>query len=137
MLIRNCAGGVVFFGDRVFLLQNDKGEWVFPKGVIRPGEKTYEVALKRVKVETGLTADIFTTAGQTYYEFFSNTRRMPVSNRITWYVMTTQSEQYEIDKSQGFLGGEWFSIKDASETITYSQDRSLLHIAYDKLLNTK
>ena len=32
--IRNCAGGVVFAGDDVFLLKNDKSEWIMPKGVI-------------------------------------------------------------------------------------------------------
>ena len=37
MLRRNCAGGVVFFDDKVFILKNDKGEWVLPKGVIRKG----------------------------------------------------------------------------------------------------
>ena len=35
---RNCAGGVVFFDNKVYLLKNDKGEWVLPKGVIKTGE---------------------------------------------------------------------------------------------------
>ncbi|HHT62421.1 MAG TPA: NUDIX hydrolase, partial [Clostridia bacterium] len=37
MLFRQCAGGIVFFNDKVLLLQNEKNEWVFPKGVIRNG----------------------------------------------------------------------------------------------------
>ena len=39
MIIRNCAGGIVFCGDKVLLLRNDKHEWVFPKGVVRAGQK--------------------------------------------------------------------------------------------------
>lgn len=70
MLIRNCAGGVVFSGDKVFLLQNEKGEWVFPKGVIRNGELQSEVALRRVKEEGGINATIISSAGRTNYEFF-------------------------------------------------------------------
>jgi len=35
MLTRVCAGGVVFQEDRVFILKNDKGEWILPKGVVR------------------------------------------------------------------------------------------------------
>ena len=42
--IRNCAGGVVFAGDDVFLLKNDKGEWIMPKGVI---PRTKVMATKR------------------------------------------------------------------------------------------
>ena len=33
MIVRNCAGGVVFRGDKVLLVCNDKQEWGFPKGV--------------------------------------------------------------------------------------------------------
>ena len=51
MIVRNCAGGVVFWGDQVFLLKNDKGEWVLPKGVIRDKRMPAEVALERVKTE--------------------------------------------------------------------------------------
>ncbi|MCX8042451.1 MAG: NUDIX domain-containing protein, partial [Thermodesulfobacteriaceae bacterium] len=49
--VRNCAGGVVFCGEKVFLLKNEKGEWVLPKGVIRNGDYSNEVALRRVKEE--------------------------------------------------------------------------------------
>jgi len=69
--MRNCAGGVVFNGDQVFILKNDKGEWVLPKGVIRNGNLATEVALRRVKEEAGIDAEIISTAGETCYEFFS------------------------------------------------------------------
>ena len=48
MIVRNCAGGVVFCGGKVFLLKNDKDEWVLPKGVIRDRRSPREVALERV-----------------------------------------------------------------------------------------
>ena len=35
MLFRNCAGGIVFSGEKVLLIKNDKDEWVMPKGVVR------------------------------------------------------------------------------------------------------
>ena len=31
MIFRNCAGGVVFYANQVFLLKNEKNEWVLPK----------------------------------------------------------------------------------------------------------
>ena len=48
MIVRNCSGGVVFCGSKVFLLKNDKEEWVLPKGVIRDRRPPREVALERV-----------------------------------------------------------------------------------------
>ena len=133
MLVRNCAGGVVFCGDKVLLLQNDKSEWVLPKGVIRPGAVAQETALYRVHYEAGVEAEIIETAGQTSYEFFSVSRQRPVCNRITWYLMKAQSDVSSINEEEGFTGGGFFPYDDALEMITYSQDKSLVALAYRKL----
>lgn len=133
MLVRNCAGGVVFSGDKVFLLKNEKGEWVLPKGVIRSGDLSNEVAVKRVKEEAGIAAEIVSAAGRTNYEFFSVTRKRPVCNKITWYIMKSHNESYEINKEENFTGGGFFKIEEAIGLITYSQDKSLLNLSFQKL----
>jgi len=130
MIKRSCSGGVVFHGDSVFLLRNDKGEWVLPKGVIRERRKSEEVALERVRVEAGLEAEILAAAGSTSYEFYSQTRRQPVCNTILWYVMEAASPRYRICFEQGFTDGDWFPIDKAIERVTYSQDKSLVKVAY-------
>lgn len=133
MLVRNCAGGVVFFGDKVLLLKNEKDEWVLPKGVIRGGEMPSEVAIRRVKEEAGVLAEIVSTAGRTSYEFYSVTRQKPVCNKITWYIMKSPDENYKINKEENFTDGGFFDIEKAIEMITYSQDKSLLNLSYLKM----
>ena len=76
MIVRNCAGGIVFCGDKVLMLLNDKHEWAFPKGVVRAGQKLTDIAVKRIKIEAGVDASIVAPCGKTKYEFFSVTRRM-------------------------------------------------------------
>jgi len=120
MLVRNCAGGVVFSGEKVFLLKNEKDEWVLPKGIIRSGDYPDEVAIKRVKEETGIDAEIILAAGNTNYEFFSVTRQRPVCNKITWYVMKSLNDNFQVNKEDNFSEGEYFSIEEALEKITYS-----------------
>lgn len=132
MLIRNCAGGVVFNGDKVFLLKNEKNEWVLPKGVIRNGDLPHEVAVNRVKLETGIDAEIVSTAGQTSYEFFSITRKKPVCNRITWYIMKALQPDYSISKDDGFQDGGYFSLEEAMDRVTYSQDKALVRLSFEK-----
>ncbi|HHU62960.1 MAG TPA: NUDIX hydrolase [Clostridiales bacterium] len=132
MLKRVCAGGVVFSGDRVLLLKNEKGEWVLPKGVIRNGDLSREVALRRVKEEAGVDAEIISAVGETSYEFFSVTRQRPVCNEITWYLMTALNTDYKISESDGFLDGGFFPIDDAINRITYSQDKALVSLSYKK-----
>lgn len=126
MIVRNCAGGIVFFEENVFLLRNDKAEWILPKGVVRDKKRPEQVALERVKIETGLDAHIIAPAGSTQYEFYSRTRRQSVCNRVLWYLMRADSARYRICFEQGFTDGDWFPFAVAVEQITYSQDRSLL-----------
>ncbi len=133
MLVRNCAGGVVFCNDKVLLLKNEKGEWVFPKGVIRNGDLANEVALKRVFAEAGVKAEIVSTAGHTSYEFFSITRQIPVCNKIIWFIMKSPSEDYKINKEENFIDGGFFHIDEALKMVTYSQDKSLLHLSFNRL----
>ncbi|MDD3959585.1 MAG: NUDIX hydrolase [Clostridiaceae bacterium] len=132
MLVRNCSGGVVFYEDSVLLLKNEKDEWCFPKGVIRSVEKPDDVALERVSYEAGVNARILSPAGRTNYEFYSITRQRPVCNKIVWYIMHAESPNVTPNPSQNFSDGKFFPIKDALEKVTYSQDKSLLMMSYQR-----
>lgn len=130
MLVRQCAGGVVFFGDKVFLLKNDKGEWVLPKGVIRNGKTASEVAISRVRYEGGVSAKIIHSVGETNYEFFSNSRRCPVRNQVKWFLMEAENANYSVNKIEDFTDGGFFEIHEALELVTYSQDKALVNLAF-------
>jgi 8-oxo-dGTP pyrophosphatase MutT (NUDIX family) len=132
MIVRNCAGGIVFYANQVLLLKNEKNEWVLPKGKIRNGDLSSDAALNRIKIEAGLDADIISTAGGTCYEFFSISRKQPVCNQITWYTMKATTKNVNINKSLGFKEGGFYSIDEALKMITYSQDRSLVSLSYKK-----
>ena len=132
MLFRNCAGGVVFYANQVFILKNEKNEWVLPKGMIRNESLSRDVALERVKIEADIDAEILSTAGETSYEFYSVTRKQPVCNQITWYIMNAKTKKFEVNKQLGFKEGGFYTIDKALEMITYSQDKSLVNLSYTK-----
>lgn len=132
MLVRNCAGGVVFHGDKVLVLKNEKGEWVFPKGVIRNGDYPDDVAVSRVNSEAGVRARIVASAGRTNYEFFSVSRQRPVANKITWYIMRAETDAVVPNAEQNFYEGEFLPVEEAMDRVTYSQDKSLLMLSYQK-----
>lgn len=132
MLVRNCAGGVVFYNDQVFLIKNEKDEWTLPKGVIKGNELSSEVAVKRVKEETGLEIDIVSNAGRTSYEFFSITRQRPVCNKITWYIMKSSHSNYTLEDTPKIKEGGFYSLDEALNKITYSQDKSIVSLSYQK-----
>ena len=127
--IRSCAGGVVFSGDDVFLLMSDRGEWVMPKGVIRNRNRSNDVALWRVEDEAGIHAEIIGIAGNTRYDFFSESRGKEVSNRIQWFTMVAADHNYRISYDQGFLNGGYFSVDRAMELLSIEEDREILRSA--------
>lgn len=133
MLLRDCAGGVVFYDDKVFLILNEKNEWVMPKGLIKSDENPQDAAIRRVFEEVGITGSIVEQAGRTYYEFYSVTRQKPVCNRIAWYIMQTDNERFHVNEPEKYSEGGFYSIPEALDMITYSQDKSLVMQSYKKL----
>ena len=135
MLTRICAGGVVFYGNKVLILKNEKGEWVLPKGVIRPGRLAQEVAIERQKIEADVNARIVSCVGETCYEFYSITRHRPVCNQITWFLMEAVNENCSPNAALNFSDGGFYPIEEALEKITYSQDKSLVRMSYKRYLD--
>ena len=137
MIIRNCAGGVVFKDNKVLILKNEKNEWVLPKGKIRNGNLPPETAVERVGYEAGVEAKIVSSAGETAYEFYSITRNAAVSNKIIWFIMESENENYNINAEEGFSEGGFYPIDEAMELVTYSQDKSLVSLSYKRFLDYK
>ena len=134
MIIRNCSGGIVFTGDKVLLVCNDKQEWGFPKGAVKTSSdlSLSEFARNRVKMETDVDARVIAPCGKTNYEYYSISRRKPVHNNISWFVMKSESEECKAFPESGTVDCRFVEIAKALDEITYSQDKSLLMMAYQK-----
>ena len=132
MVIRNCAGGLVFEENNVLLIRNDKHEWSFPKGQIPQGGSSKAAAVSRIEAETGVKASVVAPAGKTSYEFYSIKRMKPVHNNISWFVMKASSDETSPNEEAGILECRFVPVEEALEMITYSQDKSLLMMAFQK-----
>lgn len=134
MIVRNCSGGIVFVGDKVLIVCNDKHEWSFPKGTVKTNSdlSLSSFARDRVKIETGVEAKVIAPCGKTNYEFYSISRMKPVHNNISWFVMQASSEECKADPESGTIECRFVEIAKALNEITYSQDKSLLMMAYQK-----
>ncbi len=135
MIVRRCAGGVVFYANKVLMIKNDRAEWTLPKGNIYDKELQYDSAVLRVKEETGIDASVIDVAGDTMYEFFSRSRQQRVCNAIMWYIMETENTQYILKDE--LVDGGFFKVKDAIEMLTHSKEKSLVEISYKKYKEIK
>ena len=93
--------------------------------------------MARVKTEAGVTAEVLSIAGHTTYEFYSATRQRPVCNDIAWYLMKAASGESAPNRLEGFVDGGYYTIPQAMERITYSQDRALVRSAWARYTGLK
>ncbi len=131
MILRRCAGGIVFYANKVLIIKNDRGEWTIPKGKINDNDIPSEVAPIKVKEEVELDAKVLDMAGDTMYEFYSRSRQQKVCNAIMWYIMETDSTIYNI-KDESIVEAGFFKVKDAIEMLTHNREKSLVDISYRK-----
>ena len=88
----SCGGVVIFRGKILVLYKNYRNKyegWVLPKGTVEAGEEFKETALREVKEETGVQAQIIKYIGKSQYSF--NTPQDTVEKEVHWYLMMADS----------------------------------------------
>ncbi|MBO4497522.1 MAG: NUDIX domain-containing protein, partial [Lachnospiraceae bacterium] len=89
MVDATSCGGVVIFRGRILLLyknfRNKYDGWVLPKGTVEPGEEHEQTALREVKEETGVDAQIVSFIDTSRYTF--NASDSVISKEVHWYLM--------------------------------------------------
>lgn len=136
MILRRCAGGVVFYANKVLLVRNDRNEWTLPKGKIGDKDLPNKIAPAKVKKETGINAKVLDMAGDTVYEFYSRSRQQEVCNAIVWYIMESEDTNCNANEDEVVEAG-FFRVKDALEMLTHNKEKSLVDISYRKYKNLK
>lgn len=128
------AGGIVF-NDKgeVLLTQNSSSKyWDFPKGTIDPQkeEKSEETALREVKEEGGVEAEIVGKVGYSKYVFTDPETQEKVFKIVTYYLMKyisgdPKDHDWEVSEAR------WFPLGEALKTLSFSQDKQLLKKALE------
>ncbi|NPA58139.1 MAG: NUDIX hydrolase [Aquificae bacterium] len=128
------AGGVVYRkredGDVDLLLIRVKNRWSFPKGNVEKGEPKDSAALREVKEETGVDAEIVDYIGEVDYWYSLGLDR--IHKFVYYYLMrykggeiTPQKE--EIDEAK------FVPLSEAEKLLTYETDRKILKKAVQML----
>ncbi len=127
------AGGVVFKKeeDKVFiLLIRVKKRWSFPKGNIERNEKKEEAAVREVKEETGIEAEVIDYLGD--IEYWYHLGGYKIHKFVYYYLMKYKSgeitpQKEEIDEAR------FVELKECYEILSYDKDKNILKKAEQKL----
>jgi 8-oxo-dGTP pyrophosphatase MutT (NUDIX family) len=111
------AGGIIVWRDRVVLRRTLQGEWVFPKGWIDPGETPEEAALREVREETGIRAQIVNVAGNASYEADGEVRE------VAYYLMRVTDSPEWADHAG--IDAASFPAKEVERVLAFDNIRDL------------
>lgn len=119
------AGGLVvrpaLTGHEVMLVHRGRyDDWSFPKGKLDPGESPADAALREVHEETGLRCALSTYLGTVVYH------DEVVRPKTTHYWVMTMLIEDPFTPNDEIVDRRWFSLHDASSTLSRPIDRQLL-----------
>ncbi len=124
------AGGIVFNDQgQVLITQNSSNNyWGFPKGHIEKGQTSQEAALREVKEEGGVEAEIVQKVGENKYVFTQQGEK--IFKVVTIYLMKYISGDIK-DHDWEVSEAKWVTPDEALNTLSFSSDKKLLKQALE------
>ena len=114
--------------DVVLISVREGSVWGLPKGAIDKNESLPEAALREVREETGLTAEILEDIGHISYWYFLKEKMNRIHKTVHFYLMrfisgSTDDHDNEVDEAR------WVPIDEAVNMLTYKSEREIMEKA--------
>jgi 8-oxo-dGTP pyrophosphatase MutT (NUDIX family) len=107
-----------------------EGHWVLPKGLIEPGERPLDAAVREVHEETGLRAEALHKLPSSRYVYRRGPER--IFKLVEWWLMRPlEGEIGAIEEAMRVEVAEarWLPLDEADALLAYPGERSLLEPA--------
>lgn len=126
------AGGIIVDESsgsrRVLLVHRPRyDDWSFPKGKLDPGETIEEAALREVREETGLKCRLIRKLTEARYNYRTRHTGRLKPKVVHYFLMERLTSRIKVPGDEVDLA-LWVELDEASQKLTYEQDRELLDL---------
>ncbi len=123
------AGGVLVDGHTMLLVRHETGRWTFPKGHVKDGESLQEAAIREVREETGVIAEVAGYLGKVVRMSTEDTGE-EVEKTIELFLMCS------VGKTEGVVDEEsaWLSIATVSDAM-FAEEAAFVRNHIAELIN--
>jgi 8-oxo-dGTP pyrophosphatase MutT (NUDIX family) len=122
------AGGVVVRGEEAIVIvptrRGAQGQRVLglPKGHVDPGETPEQAALREVREEAGVEADLLGKLGDVRYFYQRGGRR--ILKQVTFFLLAYRSGSPE-DHDDEVEEARWMPLAEAARALSYDGEREM------------
>ena len=128
------AGGVVYRknenGKLEILLIRVRSRWSFPKGNIEKGEPKDQAALREVKEETGVDAEIVSYLGEVDYWYNSGLTRI---HKFVYYYLMKYIGGDIVPQKEEIDEAKFHPIEEVEKLLSYPTDKKIFERAKKEL----
>lgn len=130
------AGGVVWRagvgGTEVLLIHRHRpSEWRLPKGKLKPGETPEQAAVREVREETGVQAEVAEVVGETRYRYQETSDGPWFDKQVTFYLMRPLGGRLRRERGLDAVG--FAPAEVALRLLTFDNERELVRRAFGPL----
>ena len=123
---KSCGCIIIKNGKVLLVFEHNAKIWGLPKGHVEEGETEVETALREVKEEVGLKAEIYED-----YRYVTNYIVKDNINKEVVYFLANVDEDMIVTRPGEIDMAGWFTQKEALKAIEFENIREIINKAYE------
>ena len=120
------AGGVVIYNGNFLLLKKFSNDWVLPKGRLEGNETKEDAAVREVKEESGICANIVKYLGFVKYDYQHNDGEK-VKKTVHYFYMEAEDINLTPQREEGFIEAIFLPYERAVKLIKHDAERNMIY----------
>ncbi len=120
------SGGIVLHRGKVLMLKKYSGGYCFPKGRVEPGENYEKAAVREVKEETNIDANIINYVGQIQYSYRNPCTHENIDKKVYWFLMHAKTFFIIPLNKEGYAYADFIPVNEALEKLEFAGERDIL-----------
>jgi 8-oxo-dGTP pyrophosphatase MutT (NUDIX family) len=108
-----------------------KLEWCIPKGHLEQNETNEQAALREVREETGLVAEIITHLGEVNYQFIQDGAKISKTVHVYLMQQTGGDLSFEHDPHKEASELEWVAVSELLARLSHGNEKRIAKMAIE------